>query len=114
MEVMNFVTDGVAVAGIAIEQNSGQAVVRFPFAIRILKIAQPLVVVANDADWQLWVNYKYTGQFFPAEIINPINDGGAKLGPKGITIQKMAAIQMNWLGQAVAQVNVVQVTYEKM
>lgn len=114
MEVLNFLTDGVAVAGVGVEQNSAQQIVRLPYAIRILKIVQPLVVVANDADWQLWVNYKYTGQFFPAEVCNPINDGGAKLGPKGITIQKMAAIQMNWLGQAVAQVNVCSVYYEKL
>lgn len=114
MEVLNFLTDGVAVVGVGVEQNSAQQIVRLPYPIRILKIVQPLVVVANDADWQLWVNYKYTGQFFPAEIINPINDGGAKLGPKGITIRPMAAIQMNWLGQAVAQVNVCSVYYEKI
>ena len=115
METITFATDAAAVAGVGVEQNSQQQVVRFPYRIRILKIVQPAgAALLNDADWQLWVNYKYTGQLFLAEILDPVNDGGAKLGPKGITIQAMGAIQMNWLNQAVAQANAVTVFFERM
>ena len=115
MEVLVFATDAAAVLGVGVEQNSQQQIVRLPYGIRILKLVQPAgAVLLNDADWQLWVNYKYTGQFFPAEILDPVNDGGAKLGPKGITIRPMGAIQLNWLNQAAAQANAISVYYEKM
>ena len=47
-----------------------------------------------------------------AEALDPVNDGGVKLGPSGITIRPGAIIQMAWLGQAAAQLNVVTVYYE--
>lgn len=110
---MTFVTDGVAGAGAGAELNSGVLQVQFPRAIRILAIKQPIgAVLANDADWQLWVNYAATGMIWNAESLNPINDGGVKLGPDGITIQPGGIIQMFWLGQAAAQVNQVTIYYQ--
>ena len=112
MKVMSFITDGAAVAGMGAEIASGAVQVQFPRAIRILALKQPTgLALANDADWTLWVNYASTGQVFAAEALDPINDGGVKLGPTGITIAAGGVIMMAWL-QAVAQVNTVTLYYE--
>ncbi len=115
MKVMSFVTDAAAVAGVGAELNSAVLSVSFPYRIRILAIKQPAgAAVLNDADWQLWVNFAATGQIFTAESLDPVNDGGVKLGPTGITIEAFATIQMFWLNQAVAQANQVTIYYERM
>ena len=112
MKVMSFITDAVAVAGVGAEINSGVLQVQFPTGIRILALKQPLGVVANDADWTLWVDYASTGQMWEAEALDPINDGGVKLGPSGITIRPGAIIQFFWAGQAAARANTLTVYYE--
>ena len=113
MKVMSFVTDGAAVAGVGAEVNSGALQVTFPRMIRILAIKQPAgAVLANDADWTLWANYASTGQTWNAEALDPINDGGVKLGPTGITINPLTPIHMAWAGQGAAQVNTVTLYYE--
>ena len=115
MKVISFETDAAAVAGFGAELNSGVAQVSFPFPIRILAIKQAAgAVLANDSDWQLWVNLAATGQIWNNEALNPVNDGGVKLGPDGITIQAFAIIQMAWLNQAAAQANVVNVYYQRI
>ncbi|GAI39990.1 unnamed protein product [marine sediment metagenome] len=87
--------------------------VTFPFRIRIMRIVQPVgAVLANDADWQLWVNLAATGQIWNNESLDPINDGGVKLGPSGITIERSSIIQMAYLNQTAAQANAVSVYYE--
>jgi hypothetical protein len=112
MKVISFQTDGAAVAGMGAELNSGAVQVTFPKGIRILAIKQPTgVALANDADWTLWVDYASTGQMFQAEATDPINDGGVKLGPTGITIRPGGVIMMAW-AQAAAQANIVNVYYE--
>lgn len=113
MKVLSFTTDGAAVAGFGAELNTGVAQVRLPTGIKILAIKQaPGAVLANDADWQLWVDYAATGLIWVAEALDPAADGGVKLGPSGITIRPGAAIQMAWLNQGAAQVNVVTLYYE--
>ena len=113
MKVMSFITDAAAVAGTGAELNSGVLQVQFPRRIRILAIKQPAgAVLANDADWQLWVGYAFTGQAWLAEELDPVNDGGVKLGPTGITIEAGAIIQLFWLGQGAAQANAVTIYYE--
>ena len=113
MKVVSFTTDAAAVAGFGAEINSGVLQVQFPRAIRILAIKQAAgAALLNDADWQLWVDYAATGMIWVAEALDPVNDGGVKLGPSGITIRAGAIIQMAWLAQAVAQANVVTVYYE--
>ena len=115
MKVMTFITDAAAVAGFGAELNSGVQQVSFPHRIRILAVKQPAgVAILNDADWQLWVNYSATGQIWNNESLDPVNDGGVKLGPSGITIEAFAVIQMAWLNQAVAQANAVSFYYERM
>lgn len=115
MKVISFVTDAAAVAGTGAELNSGSLQVQFPRGIRILAIKQPAgAVLANDADWTLWVDYASTGMTWPAEALDPINDGGVKLGPSGITVRPGAIIQMFWAGQGAAQANTVTVYYEWM
>lgn len=113
MKVITFITDAAAVAGTGAELNSGVLQVTFPYRIRILAIKQPAgAAILNDADWQLWVNLSATGQIWNNESLDPVNDGGVKLGPSGITIEKASIIQMFWLNQAVAQANAVSVYYE--
>jgi len=113
LKVMTFNTDAAAVAGTGAELNSGVLQVQFPFRIRILAIKQAAgAVLANDADWTLWVNYASTGMTWVAEAMNPVNDGGVKLGPTGITVRAGAIIQMFWAGQVAAQANAVTVYYE--
>lgn len=115
MKVISFTTDAAAVAGFGAELNSGVLQVQFPRGIRILAIKQALgAVLANDADWQLWVDYAATGMIWVAEALDPVNDGGVKLGPTGITIRPGAIIQMAWAGQVAAQANVVTLYYEWM
>ena len=102
-------------AGVGAEVNSGALQLYFPYPIKILAIKQPAgAALANDANWNLWVNGADTGFIWLNESLDPVNDGGVKLGPSGIKIGPNRAIQMNWLGQAVAQVNVVEVYYERM
>ena len=114
MKVLSFLTDGAAVAGMGAELNSGALQVQLPRGIRILAVKQPTgLALANDAIWTLWVNYASTGQIFAAEALDPINDGGVKLGPSGITVSPGAVIMMAW-AQAVAQVNTVTIYYEWM
>lgn len=113
MKVMSFVTDAAAVAGVGAEVNSGAQQMYFPYRIRILALKQPAgAAIANDANWNLWVNNADTGYIWLNESLDPVNDGGVKLGPSGITIGANRAIQLNWLGQAVAQANVLEVYYE--
>ncbi|GAI52438.1 unnamed protein product, partial [marine sediment metagenome] len=100
--------------GFGAEVNSGVLGISLPFGIRILAIKQPTgVALANDADWTLWVNYASTGMTFIHEHTDPINDGGVKLGPSGITVQPRAFIQMAWV-QAAFQANVVSIYYERV
>lgn len=113
MKVMSFITDAAAAAGTGAELNSGALQVQFPRGIRILAIKQAAgAVLANDADWTLWTNYASTGMTWVAEALDPINDGGVKLGPTGITIRPGAIIQMFWAGQGAAQANAVTIYYE--
>ena len=113
MKVMSFETDAAAVAGTGAEINSGALQVQFPRRIRILAIKQAAgAVLLNDADWELWVNYAFTGQSWVAEALDPVNDGGVKLGPTGITVEAGAVIMMMWVDQAAAQANVVTIYYE--
>lgn len=115
MKSMSFVTDAAAVAGFGAELNSGVLQVQFPRGIRILRISQPAgALLANDADWQLWIAYAATGMIWQNELLDPINDGGVKLGPTGITVRPSAIIQMAWLNQLAAQANQVTVFYEWM
>jgi len=118
LKVLNFVTDAAAVAGTGAEQNSGETNINIgslaPRGIRIVQLKQPAgAVLANDADWALWVNFKDTGMLFPAEALDPVNDGGTKLG-RGITISPRSSMMWLWSGQGAAQANVLQVFYEPL
>ena len=115
MRSMTFVTDAAAAAGTGAELNSGVLQVTFPRGIRVLRLVQAAgAVLANDANWTLWVDYASTGMTWVNEVFDPVNDGGVKLGPSGITIRPGAVIQWFWSGQGAAQANQLQVFYEFM
>jgi len=115
MKVLTFITDAAAVAGTGAELNSGVLQIQFPKGIRILALKQAAgAVLANDADWTLWIDYASTGMTWVAEALNPINDGGVKLGPTGIRVRPGAILQMFWAGQVAAQANAMTVYYEWM
>lgn len=114
MKSMSFVTDAAAAAGVGAELNSGVLQVQFPRGIRILALKQATgLALANDAVWTLWVDYASTGMAWVGPDTDPINDGGVKLGPSGITIRPGAIIQFFW-AQAVAQANTLTIYYEWM
>lgn len=113
MRVMTFITDAAAVAGTGAEINSGVLQVQFPRGIKILALKQAAgAVLANDANWILWIDYASTGMIWVNEVLNPVNDGGVKLGPSGIKIRPGAIIQFFWAGQGAAQANALQIYYE--
>ena len=113
MRCMTFLTSGAAVAGTGAELNSGVLQVQFPRGIRVLALKQAAgAVLANDANWTLWIDYASTGMTWVNEMLDPVNDGGVKLGPTGITIRPGAIIQFFWAGQGAAQLNQLQVFYE--
>ena len=115
MEIKSFQTDAAAVAGAGQDILSGLNFISFPYKVRILGLKQPAgAVLANDADWNPWVQFKDTGYLFAAESLDPVNDGGVKLGPKGITIGANRVIQFFWQGQGAAQANILEVYFERM
>jgi len=118
LKVLNFITDGAATTGTGAEQQSGQGQILVGSlarrGIRILQLKQPAgAVLANDADWNLWVNFKDTGMLFPAESLDPTNDGGVKLG-RGLRISPASTIMWLWQGQGAAQANILQMYYEEL
>lgn len=114
MLVKSFQTDAAAVAGWGTDVNSGLNFMQFPYRIRILAMKQPAgAVLANDANWGIWVDTKDTGFLWLNESLDPVNDGGVKLGPSGITIGAGKVIQFPWAGQTAAQANVLEVYYER-
>ena len=118
MKVLNFQTDAANTTGTGTEVLSGQGQILVgslcPRGIRIVQLKQPAgAVLANDADWNLWVNFRDTGMIYPAESLSPVNDGGVKLG-NGIKISPASTLMWLWQGQAAAQANILQMYYEEL
>lgn len=111
--VKSFRTDAAATTGTGIEVNSLATQVIFSRGIRILALKQAAgAVLANDANWNLWTDYKDSGFIWVNESLNPVNDGGVKLGPSGITVKPNTPIQWKWSGQGAAQANTLEMYYE--
>ena len=108
----SFQTDGVAVAGFGADVLTTLLFMREERGIAITDITQVAgALLANDADWQLWVDGNATKYMFAAEEIDPATVGRNRL-LSPITIHPKALIQFAWLGQAAAQANVLRVQYE--
>lgn len=109
--VIIFDTDAVAVAGNGAERLTGLNFWRPEKNIVITGLRQvPGAVLLNDADWGMRVNRQDTGEFWPAESLDPGNDGGLT-DKVQYRIRAGSIIQMLWLGQAAAQANALEVTY---
>ena len=114
-KIMQFVTDGTAVAGVATNPQTNLAFFQSPRRVAIVDLKQVTCgTVANDADWNLFVDYKDTGIVTIAELINPATTGMKRVFTTPITIHAGAIIQFHWQGQGAAATNVLNVEYEEL
>lgn len=111
--MVSFETDAAAVAGVGAETLSEQGFFISP-GMAITDIFQtPGAVLANDADWTLWVDGIATRFNWTAEELDPaaFAAAGGRL-PTPITIRPGALVQLMWAGQGAAQANVVKLLYQ--
>jgi hypothetical protein len=112
VNVKNFTTDAVAVAGVGADVLTALLFWRPLRDIIITDLIQaPGAVLANDADWQIFADGKATDYLFYAEELDPGNVGRIKLEPDGIKVKAGTTLQFNWLGQGAAQANILKVLY---
>lgn len=111
--MVSFDTDAAAVAGAGQETLSGQTFFISP-GMAVTDIFQtPGAVLANDADWTLYVDGLPTRFNWTAEELDPaaFAAAGGRL-PTPITIRPGALVQLMWAGQGVAQANRVKLLYQ--
>jgi len=113
VKMVTFDTDAAAVAGRGAESLSLETFFISP-GMAITDIFQtPGAVLANDADWQLYIDGLPTRYQWTAEELDPV----AMAGGKGrlstpIMISPGRLVQMVWSGQGAAQANRVKLNYE--
>lgn len=112
MRQLNFLTDGAAKSGTGTEALTELAFVQFLHGIAITDIFQTSSgTVANDADWDLYINGKQTEYSWTAEELDPASVGRAKPSSP-LTIAPMAKIQFKWSGQGAAAANTLKLYFE--
>jgi len=113
VNIKQFVTDGVAKAGVGADALTGLLFWQPQRDITIVDLDQPTgAALANDSDWQIAADGAATTYIFFAEQLNPANKGGkSAVAPNGIRVRKGTVLQFNWLGQAAAQANALTVYY---
>jgi len=75
----------------------------------------PGAVLANDADWQLYIDGLPTRYLWTAEELDPTAFASAKGRlPTPINISPGRLVQMLWAGQVAAQANRVKLLYEQV
>jgi len=103
----------VGVAGAGVETLSGQTFFISP-GMAITDIFQtPGAVLANDADWTLYIDGLPTRFNWTAEELDPVAfaASGGRL-PTSINIRPGALVQLMWAGQVAAQINRVKILYQ--
>jgi len=115
VKMVSFDTDAAAVAGVGIETLSGETFFISP-GMAIVDIFQtPGAVLANDGDWQLFVDGIGTRYLWTAEELDPVAFASAKGRlPTPITIRPGRLVQFQWAGQGAAQANRLKILYEQM
>jgi len=109
---VTFQTDGAATSGTGTEELTGLSFMQEEKGIGITDITQiSCGTVANDADWQLYVDGMATRFKFSAEELDPTNVGRNRLLSM-IKIHPRAKIQWKWSGQGAAAANNLRIQYE--
>jgi len=96
-------TDGAATSGTGTDVLTGETFVSYEHGIAIIGITQVSTgTVANDADWDLYINGLSTSYGWKAEELNPANVGLLDLSKSPIKIGPRRKIQLKWSGQGAA------------
>lgn len=113
VKMVTFDTDAAAVAGVGIETLSTETFFISP-GMAIVDIFQtPGAALANDADWQLYVDGLPTRYTWTAEELDPVAMASSKGRlPSPIRISPGRLVQMRWAAQGAAQANRVKLMYE--
>jgi len=111
---VTFQTDGAAKSGTATEELTSLTFMQEERGIAITDITQVSCgTVANDADWQLYIDGMATRYKWSAEELDPTNVGRNRLITP-IRVHPRAKIQFKWSGQATAGPNNLRIQYEEM
>ncbi|GAI34023.1 unnamed protein product [marine sediment metagenome] len=115
VDMVTFDTDAAAVAGRGAETLSLETFFISP-GMAILDLFQtPGAVLANDADWQMYIDGLPTRYQWTAEELDPVAmAGGRGRLPSSINISPGRLVQFRWAGQAAAQANRLKVLYERV
>lgn len=118
VKMVTFDTDAAATSGTGTETLSGETffIVPGPKGIAVIDVFQtPGAVLANDADWQLYIDGLPTRYQWTAEELDPTAFGSAKGRlPSPIMVTPSRMLQMRWSGQGAAQANRVKILYEQL
>ena len=109
---VTFQTDGAAKSGTGTEELTGLSFMQEERGVAMTDITQVSCgTVANDADWQLYVDGMATRFKFTAEELDPTKVGRNRL-LSAIRIHPRAKIQWKWSGQGTAGPNNLRIQYE--
>ncbi len=111
---VTFQTDGTGKSGTATEELTGLTFIKLTRGMAIIDITQVTSgTLANDADWQLYVDGMATRFKFSAEELDPASVGRNRL-LSAIKIKPNSVIQWLWSGQTAAAANNLRIQYEEI
>ena len=116
-KMVTFDTDATATSGKGVETLSEETFMLIAGkGIGITDVFQtPGAALANDADWQLYIDGMPTRYLWTAEELDPTAFGSAKGRlPTPIMVTPGRMLQMRWSGQVAAQANRLKILYEQM
>lgn len=115
VEMLTFDTDAAATAGTGVETLSEETFFLSPGMAIVDLFQTPGAVLANDADWQLFIDGIGTRYTWTAEELDPVAMASAKGRlPSSINISPGRMVQFRWTGQGAAQANRLKLMYERV
>lgn len=115
VEMVTFDTDAAAVTGRGIETLSTETFFLSPGMAIVDLFQTPGAVLANDADWQLFIDGIATRYQWTAEELDPAAMAAAKGRlPSSVNISPGRLVQFVWSGQGAAQANRLKIMYERV
>jgi len=115
VEMVTFDTDAAAVDGVGIETLSEETFFISPGMAIVDLFQTPGAVLANDADWQLFIDGIGTRYTWTAEELDPVAMASSKGRlPTSINISPGRLVQLRWMDQGAAQANRLKVMYERV